>query len=389
MPKRDRQHFNEYTAQTQAKHAILSAYLPAYLTSLKNNVHCFHYIDGFAGTGHYEGSHPGSPLLALDIISDAGIADRTAMSLVERRPEFAAELEVSVRAHAITPHLYSPPLIRQGRLQDHLQEILSQPIYSERDKTATFAFLDPCGVEGVLMSDMAELLQLPYGEVLLFFNYSAVTRLIGGREKGTHDDRILTELFGSANRVALLVEELQSVKSTSDRERVIREHYLGSLREHCRAPYLVAFRVEARDAVRTSHYIVHCCRNALGFRIMKDVMEQVGRGVSEEYGRLELLRTGVSGSQVSLFRLDIEEQKQAIVQRLQHGPCKVREFTVNWLSKPEDPFSGRAYRHMLLELEHAAQIAVYDKENKSPKPRDKRMRGGKPTLAPDLWLRIA
>ena len=53
MPNADDQHFDSYPPQTRVKHRILSSYLPAYLTALKNTGQQLAYVDGFAGRGTY------------------------------------------------------------------------------------------------------------------------------------------------------------------------------------------------------------------------------------------------------------------------------------------------------------------------------------------------
>ena len=152
MPRHDAVHFDSYPPQTRAKHQILGAYLPAYLNALKNTVDRFHYIDGFAGRGTYEGRHPGSPLLALDEIGRAGLAARTSVSLVEERQDFRDEFARCIGAHPVTRALFDPPLIERGTFAEHLPEILGRPVYGRRTRVATFAFVDPCGVDGVEMT---------------------------------------------------------------------------------------------------------------------------------------------------------------------------------------------------------------------------------------------
>jgi hypothetical protein len=49
--RNDLDHFAEYTDQNKAKHPILTAVDPAYLTAIKNQAARFHIIDAFAGPG--------------------------------------------------------------------------------------------------------------------------------------------------------------------------------------------------------------------------------------------------------------------------------------------------------------------------------------------------
>jgi hypothetical protein len=232
------------------------------------------------------------------------------------------------------------------------------------------------------MSNLVKILGLPFGEVLLFFNYDGVNRLLGGLDAGTNDDDALQRLFGTPAAVAALSDELRRV---ADREVTICSHFVAALRRSSTARFYVAFRIEAKASDRTSHYLLHCSDHHLGFRIMKSVMEGVGRTAGEEYGALEML-TDRDRGQLKLFRPDIEAQKAGILERLR-DPCQVRQFTYDWVSRPEDMFSERAYKKMLLELEADGAIEVFDKEDRAPAPASRRRpRRGVATLGDDYWL---
>src|SRR5262249_11722223 len=70
----DREHFEDYRAQTQVKHEILAAYLSSYFQIVGKTNKDLLYIDGFAGPGTYTKADTkvifdGSPLLALKLIA--------------------------------------------------------------------------------------------------------------------------------------------------------------------------------------------------------------------------------------------------------------------------------------------------------------------------------
>ncbi len=390
MPKADDRHFDGYTEQTRAKHRILCSYLPAYLTALKSRATRFHYIDGFAGKGMYAGNMPGSPVLALDIIGASSVAGITSTSFVESKDDYFRELEGAVLGHQALKSISDAPLLRRGRFDAHVDEILGRPVYQGNGRTATFAFIDPCGVEGVRMADLIRILQLDYGELLLFFNYDGVNRIMGGIEAGTHDNRVLLELLGTEDAVSELEAALRRAKCPSEREMIIRDHFVGIMKRRAGVQYFVPFRVEARTTDRASHYLVHCCRHALGFKMMKHVMRAAGRELDEQYGKLEFLNDAERGKELSLFRMDIEERKQMIGTRIAQNPCQVSEFTVDWVCKPSDAFCEADYKRMLLEMESKGQLLVFDEANVLPVPAvSRRTHKGAPTLGPKYWLRPA
>ena len=386
MPSKDREHFARYTEQNRAKHQILTSYYPAYLTALKNLAARFHYVDAFAGRGKYEGSHPGSPLLALGALADARVINRSTISCVEKQADFAEELERALKESEVTPSLLLPPLVREGQFHRHVDEILTRPIYEGRGEVATFALVDPCGVEGVRLADLSRLLRLQYGEILLLFNYEGVNRLLGGLEKGTHDNAILVDLFGSKERVDHLRAQ---IKSRSDRrELLIRESFSAALKEDSGAKYFLPFRFKAKASNRPSHYLVHCSDSCLAFKIMKHVMWETGRTEQQKYGRLEFLDDRERGTVLQLLRPAIDEGKRKIEERVRKSPCRVSKFKRDWLCQPTDPFSEGVYGQMLLDLEDSRRIVVYDKQNRNRSPSTQRRTSrGKPTLGMDYWLR--
>jgi three-Cys-motif partner protein len=386
MSKRDRDHFDQYTEQNRAKHRILSEYLPAYFTALKNVADGYHFIDAFAGRGSYEGTNPGSPLLALESMADAGALGRSTISCVEAQSDFAKELDAALAKSEKARALRAAPFVGSGAFHDHIDAILRRDIYKAPGDVATFAFVDPCGVEGVQMADLARLLSMPFGEILLLFNYDGVNRLLGGIERGTHDDAILVALFGSKQRLEMVRSALK--RRPSEKELVIREEFCAALRQVTGVRYSLPFRFKAKTTERPSHYLLHCCNSPLAFKIMKDVMWETGKSEHDKYGRLEFLGDHERGMAPDLLREDIEAQKKRIADRVRQVSCQVSVFKIDWVSKPTDSFSERVYGQMLLDLEAAGQVLVYDKQNKHPAPASVRRRyRGKPTLAGDYWLR--
>lgn len=67
----DREHFDDYREQTQVKHSILAAYLPAYYHILKRSNKNLVYIDGFAGPGAYVQTRTGKTFDGSPNISPA------------------------------------------------------------------------------------------------------------------------------------------------------------------------------------------------------------------------------------------------------------------------------------------------------------------------------
>jgi spore photoproduct lyase len=86
----DREHFEDYRAQTQVKHEILAAYLAPYFQIVGKTNKNLLYIDGFAGPGAYTKADTGetfdgSPLLALKLIAGNDRFPRRSRRCLSRR----------------------------------------------------------------------------------------------------------------------------------------------------------------------------------------------------------------------------------------------------------------------------------------------------------------
>lgn len=174
----------------------------------------------------------------------------------------------------------------------------------------TFLFVDPCGVEDVLMKDVAAVLALQGCEAFIFFNYEGVNRIAGLAESKTLD-----ELFGSRQRSQSLVKALKKVDTSKKREQVIMSHFRAALMEASGAKFILPFRIESENKRSTSHYLLHATKHELGFKIMKEVMERVARDKGAEAGTFQLLQA--SPTEAGLFvDANVQAAKEAIIRHL-------------------------------------------------------------------------
>jgi hypothetical protein len=220
----------------------------------------------------------------------------------------------------------------------------------------------------------------PKCEAFIFFNIDGIRRITGLSELS----EILVELIGSIKRAKALYNKLR--QHIDDREKLILSEYCKALREDMGVQYIIPFRVEHEDQMRSSHYLIHASKHPLGFRIMKDVMWRRGHG-EDEPGGLELRQKSRTNF-VPMFdrHADI---KAEILSALNAGPLRVSVFYEQWTARPTDMNCEAAYRQALLELESTGQIEVLSKDRKSvvsvnsrPKPK------GKATLAKDYYVRL-
>lgn len=383
MAKDDRDHFREYTPQNRIKHEILAKYFGAYMIALGRRAGAFHYVDGFAGPGVYEERHRGSPFIALALL--ASQMQPFSVSFIEKDHELFVALHDAMSKQARPPNLFEEPFLRQGEFKDYVGDILSRRIYREYQNVATFAFVDPCGVQGVRMCDLAALLGQQYGECLLFWNYDGLNRWLGGVAHGTHSIGGIVELFGdegSANEALRICSA-----DRPDKETQLRDLFLTALRQRSNATHILPFRFEAKSSERTSHYIVHCSRHGLAFKIMKDVMDRASS--AEDEGTFEFLSAGETNYQMGFFRPRFDRARAEILEYLARQNAHVDTFTDEWVRRPGDLLSSNGYKRILLDLEESSQIEIWDAEGTRPMPRENRRKYfGRPTLGESYLVRL-
>lgn len=383
MPTKGRAHFDEYPPQTQAKHAILDKYFRAYLQALSRHVDAFHYVDGFAGRGSYGVGQPGSPLLAISALAEQ--RKRATVSLVESDAATFRELQESVSGRLAG---LVEPILVNDEFSNVIAAVCARPIYRRFNAVATFAFVDPCGVNGVRLDDVRRLLSLRFSECLLFWNYDGLNRWIGAVAKGSHAPGGLRDFFGGEQGFQLALACFRSALDAPRKEVELRDIYVGALNQQAGARYILPFRFEARDRSRASHYLVHCSNHPLAFRIMKEVMSQAANDGSDA-GSFQFLQASELGGQTAMFRPALEDARDAVVRELSAGERRVSVFTREWVSRPGDYLIERQYRDVLLALEADGAIEMFDPRTNSLAPASlRRKMRGKPTLAPDLIVRL-
>jgi len=381
MPTVGREHFDEYSPQTQGKHAILEKYFRGYLTALGRHVDAFHYVDGFAGKGTYGHNQPGSPLLAIAALTNQ--PKPSSVSLVESDPLTFEALEHAVRDRL--PQLFEP-LVVNAEFSAVALAVLSRPIYRRYNRVATFAFIDPCGVGGVRLDDIGRLLLLMHSECLLFWNYDGINRWIGGVAKQTHGSEGLREFLGGEERLQAALSIFRTQADAGRKEAELLALYVGALKEQAGAKFILPIRFQARGKARTSHYLIHCANHPIAFKIMKEVMWRATSDATDA-GSFEFLQREELSGQLSLFRPAIDDALGSIFRELGTGDRPVSLFAEDWVLRPNDFLVEKQYKEILLSMEADGVIEFLDPITRSPKPRTQRMRAGRPTLASRLVVR--
>ena len=98
---------------------------------------------------------------------------------------------------------------------------------------------------------------------------------------------------------------------------------------------------------------------------------------------LQFLQASELGGQTAMFRPALDGARDAIVRELSAGERQVSFFTREWVNRPGDFLIEKQYKEVLLALEAAGVIEVFDPRTNSLAPASLRRKiRGKPTLAP-------
>lgn len=185
---------------TAAKHELLRRYLDAWIPILSQGrfgSRRLLFIDGFAGPGIYKGGEPGSPIVAMQAVADAGAYAGNVdfqFLFVEFEPERVDSLNEQIdwfRAN-VNPLPNVNTIVEPGSFPDVADLILSELEESRRQMAPTLSMIDPFGFKAAPMGLIARLMQFPRCEVLFNFMLDSVNRHVGNHMVAEH----MEQLFG-------------------------------------------------------------------------------------------------------------------------------------------------------------------------------------------------
>ena len=189
---------------TAAKHQILKWYLQAWFPILGSAHRRVVYFEGFAGPGEYEGSEPGSPLIALDVALEQSQHFRreVVFYLIEAHEERVRHLQqlIETRKKEGLPSNFSFE-VRHAEFASELAEVLDELDGEGLRLAPTFAFIDPFGFKGLPMALIHRLLQNPRTEAFINFPINPVNRFI--EHPNEEINAQMVELFGTDEALTL------------------------------------------------------------------------------------------------------------------------------------------------------------------------------------------
>jgi spore photoproduct lyase len=241
--------FEQKEVQTISKHKIFENYLEPWAKIISNQpwFKDVYYVDAFAGTGKYvKTGEAGSPVIASNILLKYQKPNcKFHCFCIEKNPKRFRVLEDSLRQF-------------EGKLdiQKYNGEFLAfiDAVLNKISKSPAFFFIDPEGFSGMDFDKIEAILNLPYKEILINFQYNAIQRWL----KAPKVESTITKLFGTS--------DYKKAKKESD----LINLYKDKIRQT--GAFVWDFRNKFPKKNRTFYYLVYATRKITGFKIMKDVM---------------------------------------------------------------------------------------------------------------------
>jgi three-Cys-motif partner protein len=264
----------EAAPHTLAKLEIIGRYLDVWFMILGSNPENRQlvYIDGFAGPGRYTNTKKSSPLVAIRAArvaagraGAAGNATEYSFLFVEKKAEFAKNLEEVVQSQSLPPQFKWS--VERGSFEDKVGGLLANLKKMGKALAPTFAFIDPFGATGLPFNVIAEILSYKSCEVLLNLDSDGIGRLVSAQafEKNqTH----LDVLFGDGSWRTELDPKLPMPKLSA---RVLA---LYKKRLKTVAKYVFAFAMNSREG-QLNYHLVFASQHPLGLEKMKEAMKTV------------------------------------------------------------------------------------------------------------------
>lgn len=277
---------------TAAKHSILRRYLQAYYPKLASTRGLIVFVDGFAGPGEYEGGEPGSPIIALDVLTRHSHLPnmkscRFKFLFIEEKQARFEMLRATVdsRQHPSNVEV----VVRHGTFEKHIGEVFDGlervKDFGLMPSRPSFVMVDPFGVKGLPLDLLRRLASFPKTELLVTFIYESMIRFL---EQPAFESP-LDDLFGTRkwrDAVGLAAQ---------DKKKFLSDLYANQLRS-IGMEYVRLF--EMKDAGnRTEYFLAFGTHHKEGLRVMKDAMWKVDQAGGMAFSDF----TAPSQEQATLF----------------------------------------------------------------------------------------
>ena len=267
---------------SEIKDALLACYLTPYFSKILNTKKTVNYIDCFAGKGKFDDGKAGSPVIALNIISEI-LTKKNSFNcppvysyFIER--DYAQDLETNLRT-------YKNATVIEGTYQDSIKKILQTKIDEN-----VFLYIDPFGIKCLNFDlyDFYSKEKFSSIELLINFNsfgfireacrvkrfesvyiseLDAIINVFGGFEDSDLKSEQDLNAVAGGNYWEKIIEDYKNRNITCYKaEKQLSEMYCNKLKEHF--AYVVNMPIRLKAGHQPKYRMIHATKNEEGCLLM-------------------------------------------------------------------------------------------------------------------------
>lgn len=164
MAKKNDDFFVEKKAWSVVKDELLGCYFKPYVSKILHTYKPLVYVDCFAGKGKFEDGNPGSPLIALDAISQCQASTTVSGTNIEATfidLNYADDLRENLKAY---------PWVRivHGKYEDNIRSILKG-----KNGCNVFLYIDPYGIKALQYTMFDDFAKGKFNSIELLINMNS------------------------------------------------------------------------------------------------------------------------------------------------------------------------------------------------------------------------
>jgi three-Cys-motif partner protein len=341
------QFFDEQTEQSAVKAAIVSKYFWSWAKIImpRSQSNKIAYIDLFAGTGRYKDGSKSTPILVLEkAIRDDDMRRMLVTIFNDADEDNSHSLETALASLPGINTLKYKPAVYNHEIGSEIVKM-----FEEVALIPTFFFVDPWGYKGLSLRLINSVLKNWGCDCIFFFNYNRINMGLSNLLVKTHMDA----LFG-IKRADDLRKRLESL-SPKDKELTIVEELAEALKE-MGGKYVLPFGFRNDTGNRTTHHLIFVSKDALGYKIMKEIM--AGESSKSEQGVASFEYSPADARQPLLFEMarPLDDLEQMLL-------TKFAGRTVTYVQAYQEhnvgtPYIEKIYRDAFRKLETKGKIAA-------------------------------
>ncbi|MEN6386204.1 MAG: three-Cys-motif partner protein TcmP [Phycisphaerales bacterium] len=310
MSKKNDDFFSEKKPWSIIKDQLLACYLKPYFAKILATQRPAFYVDGFAGKGMFDDGKPGSPVIALEIISESLLNTKfrsAGISSCFIELNYAEDLRNNISK-------YTDVQIIKGKYEDKIEEQLAG-----KQSQNVFLYIDPYGIKSLHFSVFEKLSSKKFHSIEILVNLNTFGFIreacnvmhtnfdIEGLEdivefddasNGNKQKSIanLTEVAGGEYWKEIIMDYKVGHINGYEAEKQFSEKYCQKLGEHF--GYVLNMPIRLNPKQRPKYRMIHATNHAQGCALMNDNMCK----------RWEALQGIQNQGHICLFGEDVENK---------------------------------------------------------------------------------